>query len=150
VPPYTPRQTVVGNEITSEWFSSPEEQSVRRTPFRGGIGPEAKATGKAGGYADGATMGSRVEVPRSGSIMSTPSPMGVQEWRDIDWPKVEADVHTLQRRIYRASHKGDETLSTWRKVSVTRMNPLRSRVRGKLSRTVLKTSTSGDRRAEFI
>jgi RNA-directed DNA polymerase len=32
---------------------------------------------------------------------------GVQEWRDIDWPKVEDDVHTLQRRIYRASQRED-------------------------------------------
>jgi N-terminal domain of reverse transcriptase len=39
--------------------------------------------------------------------MSTQSPTGVQEWRDIDWPMVETDVHTLQRRIYRASQKGD-------------------------------------------
>ena len=79
--------------------------------------------------------------------MSTPSPMGVQEWRDLDWPKVETEVHTLQRRIYRASQK---VISTWRKVSMTRINQLRSRVRGNLSSTVLKTSTSGDRRAEFI
>jgi N-terminal domain of reverse transcriptase len=39
--------------------------------------------------------------------MNTPSPTGVQEWRDIDWPCVQADVHTLQRRIYRASHQTD-------------------------------------------
>jgi RNA-directed DNA polymerase len=32
---------------------------------------------------------------------------GVQEWRDIPWPQVERDVHTLQRRIYRASQRGD-------------------------------------------
>jgi RNA-directed DNA polymerase len=32
---------------------------------------------------------------------------GVQEWRDIPWPKVERAVHTLQRRIYRASQRGD-------------------------------------------
>ena len=32
---------------------------------------------------------------------------GVQEWRDILWPQVERDVHTLQRRIYRASQRGD-------------------------------------------
>jgi hypothetical protein len=140
----------VGNEITSERFSSTEEQSVWRIPLRGRIGPEAKAPGKAGGYADGATIGERVEVPRSGSIMSTRFPTGVQEWRDIDWPKVETDVHTLQRRIYRASQKGDgATPSTWRKVSVTRINQLRSRVRGNLSSTVLKTSTPGDWRAEF-
>jgi RNA-directed DNA polymerase len=38
--------------------------------------------------------------------MSTPE-TGVQEWRDIDWPKVESDVHCLQRRIYRASQRDD-------------------------------------------
>src|SRR5712691_12954812 len=32
---------------------------------------------------------------------------GVQEGRDIPWPQVERDVHTLQRRIYRASQRGD-------------------------------------------
>lgn len=39
--------------------------------------------------------------------MSTPA-TGVQEWRDIPWPQVERDVHALQRRIYRASLRGDE------------------------------------------
>jgi RNA-directed DNA polymerase len=38
--------------------------------------------------------------------MSTPA-TGVQEWRDIPWPQVERDVHTLQRRIYRASLRDD-------------------------------------------
>jgi hypothetical protein len=73
--------------------------------------------------------------------MSTPA-TGVQEWRDIDWTTVKKDVHGPQRRIYRAS-------STWRKVPVTRINQLRSRVRGKLSSTVLKTNTLGDWRVEF-
>lgn len=40
------------------------------------------------------------------SIMSTPA-TGVQEWWAIPWPQVERDVHALQRRIYRASQKGD-------------------------------------------
>ena len=34
----------------------------------------------------------------------------IQEWRDIDWPMVEKDVHCLQRRIYRASRKEDGEL----------------------------------------
>jgi len=38
--------------------------------------------------------------------MSTPA-MGVQEWRDIPWPQVERHVHKLQRRIFRASQRGD-------------------------------------------
>jgi len=36
--------------------------------------------------------------------------MVVQEWRDIDWPTVEKDVHGLQRRIYRVSQKDDRDL----------------------------------------
>lgn len=38
--------------------------------------------------------------------MSTPA-TGVQEWRDIPWPKVQRHVHRLQRRIYRASQRGE-------------------------------------------
>src|SRR5215472_7594916 len=38
--------------------------------------------------------------------MSTPA-TGVQEWRDVPWPQVEREVHTLQRRIYRASQRKD-------------------------------------------
>jgi hypothetical protein len=38
---------------------------------------------------------------------TVPTPeMVMQEWRDIDWPRVERDVHCLQRRIYRAPLKG--------------------------------------------
>jgi RNA-directed DNA polymerase len=38
--------------------------------------------------------------------MSTPA-TGVQEWRDIPWPQVERNVHKLQKRVYRASLRGD-------------------------------------------
>lgn len=38
--------------------------------------------------------------------MSAPA-TGVQEWRDIPWAKVERDTHTLQKRIYQASLRGD-------------------------------------------
>lgn len=38
--------------------------------------------------------------------MSTPA-TGVQEWRDIPWPKVERNVHKLQKRIYQASLRGE-------------------------------------------
>jgi RNA-directed DNA polymerase len=41
--------------------------------------------------------------------MSAPA-TGVQEWRDIPWPKVERDTHTLQKRIYQASLRGDENV----------------------------------------
>jgi RNA-directed DNA polymerase len=29
------------------------------------------------------------------------------DWQDLPWPKVERKIHKLQRRIYRASHRGD-------------------------------------------
>jgi RNA-directed DNA polymerase len=32
---------------------------------------------------------------------------GVQEWVDIPWPKLERHVHKLQKRIYRASLRGE-------------------------------------------
>jgi len=70
------------------------------------IDPKATAAGKADGYAEWVTIGWRVERSRGGSIMSTPA-TGVQEWRDLDWAEVESGVHTLQRRIYRASQRGD-------------------------------------------
>src|SRR5215469_12443161 len=38
--------------------------------------------------------------------MSTPA-TGVQEWRDIPWPKAERNVHKLHKRIYRASQRGE-------------------------------------------
>lgn len=31
----------------------------------------------------------------------------ITSWQDIDWPKVEAIVHALQRRIYRAEQQGN-------------------------------------------
>lgn len=72
--------------------------------------------------------------------MSTPA-TGVQEWRDIPWSKLARNVHQLQRRIYRASHRSE--------VSMTRIAPARSRMSAKVLRTVLKTSRAGDRPAEF-
>jgi len=38
--------------------------------------------------------------------MSAPA-TGVQEWRDMPWPKLEKHVHRLQKRIYRASQRGE-------------------------------------------
>ena len=95
------RQTTIGNEVTPRPLST-REQPARRTGPGGGIGPEAKAPGKAGGYADGAHERMEGGDTRRRILLSTPA-TGVQEWRDIPWPQVERDVHTLQRRIYRAS-----------------------------------------------
>jgi len=82
------------------------EQSVRRMRHGGGTGPEAKALGKAQGYADGATDTRKVESKDGANIMGTPA-TGVQEWRGIPWAKVERDTYTLQQRIYQASLRGD-------------------------------------------
>ena len=43
------RQTRIGNGITPAWLSGQAEQAVSRKPCRGGIAPEANASGKAGG-----------------------------------------------------------------------------------------------------
>src|SRR3954453_6403023 len=39
-------------------------------------------------------------------IISTPA-TGEQEWRDLPWPRGERQVHRLQKRIYRASQRGE-------------------------------------------
>jgi hypothetical protein len=68
--------------------------------------------------------------------MSTPE-TGVQEWRDIDWPKVESDVHCLQRRIYRVSLRPEEDVRD-------RDQPTEEPCEAKVSSTVLKTNPPGD------
>ena len=36
-----------------------------------------------------------------------PKPHPVEDWKEIDWKKVEVNVFKLQKRIYRASRSGD-------------------------------------------
>ena len=36
-------------------------------------------------------------------FFSTPA---ITSWQDIPWPQVEANVHALQRRIYRVEQRG--------------------------------------------
>ena len=33
--------------------------------------------------------------------------MGSDEWKTINWKKIQRDVYRLQTRIYRAKHRGD-------------------------------------------
>jgi hypothetical protein len=133
---------------------------------RGGMGPEANAPGKAQGYADGAPEEPKVEATStSQTSVSTQVAPGMYDWQTRRWPTIERKVFKLQRRIYRASQRGDRTWwrctgtvtttsivqprSTQRQVSVPRMVPLRSRMSAKVSRTVLKTSRGSAPPAEF-
>src|SRR5450755_1527747 len=75
---------------------------------RSGMGPEAKAPGKARGYADGAPEEQKVEASRtSQSSVSNQATPGMYVWEDLPWTKVERKVFKLQRRIYRASQRAD-------------------------------------------
>ena len=58
-------------------------------------------------------------------------------WETIPWKKLQRTVFKLQKRIYRAT-----TLTV--QVRLTNATLLRSRVRWKLSCTVLKPSRGGD------
>jgi RNA-directed DNA polymerase len=62
--------------------------------------------GKPGDMLTGPHRGQEVELPTGPDIMSTPA-TGVQEWQDIPWAKLERNVHRLQKRIYRASQRGE-------------------------------------------
>jgi RNA-directed DNA polymerase len=72
------------------------------------MGPQAKAGGKAAGYADGAPAESSVgSSALSQTSVSNREPPGMYDWRRIPWPQVERKLHKLQRRIYRASQRND-------------------------------------------
>src|SRR5688572_23435802 len=62
--------------------------------------------GKPGDTPTGPHRGQKVELPTGPGIMSAPA-TGAQEWRDIRWDKAERHVHRLQKRIYRASQRGE-------------------------------------------
>ena len=38
--------------------------------------------------------------------MASPRIPEITSWQGVPWPQVEANVHTLQRRIYRAEQQG--------------------------------------------
>ena len=72
------------------------------------MGPEAKAPGKARGYADGAPEEQKVDASRtSQSSVSNQATPGMYVWEDLPWTKVERKVFKLQRRIYRACQRAD-------------------------------------------
>ena len=85
------------------------EQRVRRMGWTGGMGPEAKALGKAQGSADGTPEESMAEVS-STSLTSVSNQVlpGRYDWADLPWPAVERNVDKLQRRIDRASQRHDQ------------------------------------------
>src|SRR5262245_14703797 len=76
--------------------------------LRRGMGPEANAPGKAEGYADGAPEERKVDAssPSETSVSNQPQ-AGMYDWQDLCWPEIERQVFKLQRRIYRASQRGD-------------------------------------------
>jgi hypothetical protein len=64
----------------------------------GGIAQEAKAPGKARGYADVGRVVWKVE-PTDG-IQAMPENVG---WDNLPWFTLEQDLFRIQKRIYRAS-----------------------------------------------
>jgi RNA-directed DNA polymerase len=68
----------------------------------GGIAQEANALGKAQGYADVGTVVWMVE-PTDG-VQAMPVNVG---WNSLPWFTLEQDLFRLQKRIYRASKRGD-------------------------------------------
>jgi RNA-directed DNA polymerase len=67
---------------------------------------EAKAHGKAVGYADGGPVEWRQIPSRSSHVMTTSTPM-MDEWNNVSWPSAERAVFKLQKRIYQASRRND-------------------------------------------
>jgi hypothetical protein len=76
--------------------------------------------------------------------MSTSETM-MYEWDRIDWRKQERSVFKLQKRIYQASRRQDNTA---RRVGLDDNHQFAEEPdEGKLSRPVLKTSSGSDTRA---
>ena len=58
--------------------------------------------------------------------MSNTSLKTTEEWRSINWRKLERRVYKLQKRIYQASKRGD--VKTYRRLQKTLMNSWSARV----------------------
>jgi RNA-directed DNA polymerase len=71
-------------------------------PHGGGIAQEANAPGKAQGYADVGTVAWMVEPPAGAQAMPVND-----GWSSVPWFTLEQDLFRLQKRIYRASMRGD-------------------------------------------
>jgi RNA-directed DNA polymerase len=70
--------------------------------------PEAKALGKAKGYADGVPKVQKVDASNtSETSVSNQVLPEMYDWQDLPWPQVERKVFKLQRRIHRASQRQD-------------------------------------------
>src|SRR3989442_3750072 len=75
-------------------------------PGRRRILQEAKASGKAWGYADVKTTCSKDKAVSSSQVVN-PSDLESNEWAQTPWRKLEKYVFQLQKRIYRARQRGD-------------------------------------------
>src|SRR5215467_2398730 len=75
-------------------------------PGRRRILQEAKASGKAWGYADVKTTCSKDKAVSSSQVVNT-SDLESNEWAQTPWRKLEQYVFQLQKRIYRARQRGD-------------------------------------------
>jgi RNA-directed DNA polymerase len=72
------------------------------------MSPEAKALGKAEGYADGAPEEQTVDASNaSESSVSNQALPGMYDWQQVPWATAERKVFKLQRRIYQASQRSD-------------------------------------------
>lgn len=78
------------------------------------------------GYADGHTVIRNVESPVRVNMSKTDSKLNTVEWSQIDWKKATRNVYKLQKRIYRASSKGDTKLV--RKLQKTLMRSWSARI----------------------
>jgi hypothetical protein len=65
--------------------------------------------------ADVGTACCGIEATSSGAALATRWKLtvlfqtpAITSWQDIPWPQVEANVHALQRRIYRAERQGPQ------------------------------------------
>lgn len=82
------------------------EQAASRMPLRGRIAQEAKAPGKAWGYADVGTFRQMVGAPAK-NMLTTDAAMQPESWADAPWKDYQVAVTRLQQRIHRASRDED-------------------------------------------
>jgi len=75
-------------------------------PERSRILQEAKAPGKAWGYADVKTTCAKDKAVSSSQVVNT-SDLESNEWAQTPWRQLERYVFHLQKRIYRARQRGD-------------------------------------------
>src|SRR5262249_46011281 len=74
---------------------------------RGRMTQEAKAPGKARGYADMGPVTWQVEWPKGAHAVST-GVRPIYSWDSLPWHQIERGVFRLQTRIYQASRNGNK------------------------------------------